>query len=178
MSPRPPSARALRTQRAQALVAESRALLLCQATAAGAGDLARARVRSREAGARGAMVVGSSTFRAVIPDGWRVPPSSGTLLLVSLGDLERAPAVWRALGVVPRVVPGAVAAPGRWWTGADLLQWGTLGPSTLPRLLRLPSAVPGGPVGALRRGCRGPLERMARPPAALLRLLRAHSSAG
>lgn len=178
MHTRPPSARALRTQRAQALVAASRALLLCQATAAGAKDLARARVLAREAGAPHTMVVGSSTFGAVIGNGWMVPPSSGTLFVVAVHDLERAPALWRALEGLSRVVPQALAMPDRCWTHADLLQWGGCTAAVWPGLFHPLVHTSSGLVRMGTHPSRCLVERASRPSTALLSLLWAHSSAG
>jgi len=178
MSTRPPSARALRTQRAQTLMARSRAVLLCQATAAGAKDLARARVLARAAGAPHTMVMGSGAFGGVVAKGWRVPLASGTLFVVAVEDLEHAPALWRALGGLARVVPQAMGTPARWWTHADLVQWEGCSPAVWPGLLHVVAGVSRGLAHTIARRSRGPVEMAAGPSEALLRLLRAHSSAG
>lgn len=178
MSTRPPSARALRTKRAQALMARSRALLLCQATAAGAGDLARARVLARAAGASHTMVVGSGTFGAVVAKGWQVPLSNGTLFVVAVENLEHAPALWRALGSLARVCPQAMVTPDRWWTHADLVQWEGCSPAVWPGLLSGLVQGARGLAHTIVGRSWGPVEMATCPPVVLLQLLRAHSSAG
>lgn len=173
-----PSAKRLRTLRAQAVVAESGALVLCQATAAGARDLAEARRRARGAGAGQIMVVGSATLRARVATQWQVPPLSGTLLVAAVAQAEQAPALWTALAGLPRVVPQGVATPTRWWTHRDLAQWAASTPAAWGALARQ-LASPGHGVASVLAGGSRPLpDVLSRALQDLVRLLGAHSSAG
>lgn len=178
MSRRPPTPRTLRTMRLQTLLTGSRAVILCQTSAAGAADLARARAAAVGAGAPGAVLAGASTWRAASGGGWAGPAAAGTLFLVAVAVLDGAPAVWRALGGLPRVAPTALLTPDRWWSAAEMTHWGNCRPDAREGLLKTCIGPLAGPLHLAGAPARRLRDILPAGGVALLRVLRAHSSAG